>query len=222
MSRVLIVPGWKGSGPDHWQTDWQRRHPEYQRVEQRDWHDVNVQGCTGLRPVSNIDCGTRISALHNAIVSNPEPVVLAAHSLGCLTIAWWVHLFPECADLVSAALLVAPPDLECSEKGPAPPRSFPPPPRVPLPFPSVFVGSENDPYMTLSAATSLANDWDCYFINAGAAGHINPASGFGPWPLGERLLDQLVHWSDTRLEPGKGGLKNTLKSDDTCNLTTTR
>lgn len=103
--------------------------------------------------------------------------------------------------MVSAALLVAPPDLKCLVERPTPLRGFPPPPRAALPFPSVFVASENDPYMTLSAAASLANDWDCHFINAGAAGHLNPASGFGPWPRDERLLDQLVHWSDTRHRP---------------------
>ncbi len=187
MSRVLIVPGWNGSGPDHWQSDWQRRHPEYQRVEQRDWYNVSVQEW--------------VSALHNTVVSRDESAVLAAHSLGCLTIAWWAHLFPEYTGMVSAALLVAPPDLECLVERPTPLRSFPPPPRVALPFPSVLVASENDPYMTLSAAASLANDWDCHFINAGAAGHLNPASGFGPWPRGERLLDQVVHWSDTRHRP---------------------
>ena len=187
MSRVLIVPGWKGSGPDHWQSDWQQRHAEYQRVEQRDWYNVSVQEW--------------VSALHNAIVSGEEPAVLAAHSVGCLTIAWWAHLFPEYTGFVSAALLVAPPDLECPAERPEPLRDFPPAPRVALPFPSVFVASENDPYMTLSAAASLARDWECYFINAGAAGHINPASGFGTWPRGERLLDQLVHWSDSRHEP---------------------
>ena len=37
---VLTVPGWAGSGPAHWQTIWEREHPEYRRVEQRDWHNV--------------------------------------------------------------------------------------------------------------------------------------------------------------------------------------
>nr|WP_238475001.1 alpha/beta hydrolase [Azospirillum cavernae] len=30
------------------------------------------------------------------------------------------------------------------------------------------------------------------FINAGAVGHINVASGFGPWPLGETLVKELM------------------------------
>jgi len=187
MSRVLIVPGWNGSGPDHWQSDWQLRHPEYQRVEQRDWHNVDLQEW--------------VSVLHNAIVASEEGTILVAHSLGCATIAWWTNLFPEYAGLVSAALLVAPNDPERPLERLEPLRSFPPPPRTALPFASVLVGSENDPCMALADAASLADDWDSYFINAGAAGHINPVSGFGPWPRGERLLDQLVHWSDARHRP---------------------
>lgn len=189
MSRVLIVPGWNGSGPDHWQSEWQVRHPEYQRVEQSDWHNVEFEEW--------------VAGLHNAIVSSEQPAVLVAHSLGCLTIAWWTHLFPQYSGLVAAALLVTPCDLESCMGRPEPLRGFPSPPRGALPFPSVLVGSENDPYMSLQAATSLANDWDSFFFNAGAAGHINPAAGFGPWPRGERLLDQLIHWSDRRQQPNK-------------------
>ena len=35
MTRYLILPGWQGSGPDHWQTHWQRLLPDARRVEQR-------------------------------------------------------------------------------------------------------------------------------------------------------------------------------------------
>ena len=34
---VLIVPGLGGSGPDHWQSIWQREVPNAERVEQADW-----------------------------------------------------------------------------------------------------------------------------------------------------------------------------------------
>ena len=184
MSRVLIVPGWKGSGPNHWQSEWQSRHPEYQRVEQRDWYHVDVEEW--------------VATLHNSIVSSQDPVVLVAHSLGCLTIAWWAFLFPEATGLVSAAMLVAPPDLERCTQRIGQLKSFPALPRAALPFPSILVGSENDPHMTLDAARQLAADWDSYLVNAGAAGHINAASGFGPWPRGERLLEQLLSWSNAR------------------------
>ena len=33
-SNIVIVPGWNGSGPAHWQTIWERDHPEYVRVTQ--------------------------------------------------------------------------------------------------------------------------------------------------------------------------------------------
>src|ERR1051325_5804180 len=34
---VLFVPGWKNSGPGHWQTLWQASEPGWDRVMQRDW-----------------------------------------------------------------------------------------------------------------------------------------------------------------------------------------
>ena len=34
---VLMVPGFTGSGPHHWQSLWQRDDPAFRRVEQRDW-----------------------------------------------------------------------------------------------------------------------------------------------------------------------------------------
>ena len=34
---ILIVPGLYNSGPDHWQTHWERALPGAVRVEQQDW-----------------------------------------------------------------------------------------------------------------------------------------------------------------------------------------
>ena len=49
--------------------------------------------------------------------------------------------------------------------------------------------------MTLAATDhlprSFAAAWGTEFIDIGAAGHINTASGFGPWPFGEVLLERL-------------------------------
>jgi|GEM_PF-5832774 len=30
---VLVMPGLQGSGPDHWQSSWERQHSGFQRVE---------------------------------------------------------------------------------------------------------------------------------------------------------------------------------------------
>ena len=36
---IIIVPGMGNSGPGHWQSIWQDRHSEFQRVEQNDWDE---------------------------------------------------------------------------------------------------------------------------------------------------------------------------------------
>jgi predicted alpha/beta hydrolase family esterase len=68
---ILIVPGWSGSGPSHWQTIWEREHPEYRRVEQRNWQNV-------YRP-------EWVAGLERAVLSVSGDVVLVAHSFAsCL------------------------------------------------------------------------------------------------------------------------------------------
>ena len=175
---VLTVPGWSGSGPSHWQTIWEREHPEYRRVEQRNWHNV-------YRP-------EWVAGLEQAVLSVSGDVVLVAHSLGCLAVAWWAAT-PGCAwRRVQGAMLVAAPDLpSCPGSLPAL-ASFTPAPRSPLPFPSVLVASRTDPYATLDAAADLAATWGSTLIDAGAAGHINVDSGHGAWPEGHLYLERLL------------------------------
>jgi predicted alpha/beta hydrolase family esterase len=173
--RILIVPGLNGSGPDHWQTLWEEKY-NGERVEQRDW----------TKP----DITEWVSTLNNVITSRSESAVLIAHSLGCMVIVRWAHAHPENTGQVRSALLVAPPDVERSQYIPESLRLFAV--HDPLPFSSVLVGSENDHYMTLESARRLARHWGSSFVNAGAAGHINPDSGYGPWPEGEALLSELL------------------------------
>ena len=35
---ILIVPGWLNSGPDHWQSRWERNLKTARRIEQDNWH----------------------------------------------------------------------------------------------------------------------------------------------------------------------------------------
>ncbi|MDB5034702.1 MAG: hypothetical protein JWQ98_1943 [Chlorobi bacterium] len=37
MMNLLMVPGFTGSGPGHWQTLWRIGNAEWSCVEQRDW-----------------------------------------------------------------------------------------------------------------------------------------------------------------------------------------
>ena len=120
------------------------------------------------------------------------PKILVAHSLGCHAVTWWAKQEPEVAELgIVGALLVAPPDVDSVSKG-SKLADFGPAPRPFLPFPSLLIGSLNDPYCTVQHAQKLARRWRSRFINAGLFGHINADSDIGDWPFGLSLLDTLM------------------------------
>lgn len=174
MARYLIIPGWSGSGPRHWQTLWERDLPGAVRVEMPDWQSPRRADW--------------IAALDGAIAASREAPVLVAHSLGCLAVAHWAAVATRG---VRGALLVAPPDLE--RKGcPEALRDFAPVPRAPLPFPSRVVASDNDPFSELSRGIQLAFDWGSEVTVLEAAGHINSDSGLGHWRDGHALLHDFV------------------------------
>jgi uncharacterized protein len=179
---VLVVPGWTGSGPGHWQTLWQRRHPDWLRVEQEDWD----------RP----DPGSWMRALDEAVRAASSPPLLVAHSLGCVLVAAWAGLGPAHA---AGALLVAPSDVERRD-APPPIRRFAPVPLAPLPFPSVLAWSEDDPLLDPERARTIAAAWGSVPACIGAAGHVNTAAGYGAWPGGLRLVARL-----RRLARSRGG-----------------
>lgn len=170
---VLIVPGWGDSGPGHWQTLWEQANPSFRRVQQRDWH----------HPIR----AEWVETLEREIRAAGGPVVLIAHSLGCIAVA---HCARGGAAAIHAALLVAPPDVEHPDFPPVL-EGFAPVPRDRLAFPSVVVASRNDPFGDFEGNRSLAEAWGSRFVDAGSSGHINTDAGFGPWPLGETLLAEL-------------------------------
>lgn len=170
---VLIIPGLGNSGPDHWQSRWQALHPEFQRLEQRDWDQPRYTDWH--------------QALEQAVAAAAQPPVLVAHSLGCLLVAHWAR---ETRQPVQAALLVAPPDLE-NPACPQDAQGFVPLSTAPLPFPSTLVASRDDPYGDLIFAARCAALWGSHFVDAGYCGHINADSGLGDWPQGLELLAQL-------------------------------
>lgn len=174
----VLVPGWHGSGPGHWQAIWHAANPNWGWIEQRDWELP--------------DRGEWLHGIDRAVANCSGRVVIVAHSLGCIAFAWWASWAPErVRQKVEGAFLVAPSDVE-REDCPPELRSFAPAPRCPLPIPTMLIASENDPFMTLERATRLANSWGSTLVNAGSAGHINIASGHGPWPAGKALLDGFI------------------------------
>ena len=177
-----MLPGIGNSGPQHWQSLWERRQAWLQRVEQSDW--------------DNPACADWVATLQRAIAAEPLPIVLVAHSLGCLLAAHWAAGVGAGAGAgargaVLGALLVAPPD----PQGPAfPPqaRGFTPLPLDPLPFPSILVCSSNDPYCSPGRAEAFSRAWNSRIVHVGAQGHVNASSGLGEWSEGFELLRDLT------------------------------
>ncbi len=175
---VLTVPGLSNSGPTHWQSVWERERRDCLRVELGMWEN----------PHRN----TWVNQLNLAIERADRPVVLVAHSLGCLAVAWWARYEqPRSADTVIGALLVAPCEVEGPEIDPRLTK-FAPLPEDPLPFPSILVASRNDPYMAYSRAVALARNWGSWLVDAGRSGHINADSDLGDWRFGQVTLSRLL------------------------------
>lgn len=169
--RIIIVPGWRNSGPEHWQSLWAQVLPQAERVEQDDW----------LAPKRE----EWVHTLEDLILARPEPVIVVAHSLGCITTA---YLGAQAASRIQSALLVAPADPERR----AHLADFSPVPYQTLPYRSVLVASTNDPYCPVRLAGAYARAWGSEFVRLPNAGHINIESGHGHWPLGWALLQSLV------------------------------
>lgn len=173
---ILIVPGLGNSGAGHWQRRWGERFTTAQFVDQDEWDNP--------RPAD------WITAIARQIRLATRPVVLIAHSLGVSAV---VRAAQELADTKTrGAFLVSAPDLELNAAVPAAARLFGPVPRDPLPFPSMLIASTDDPFSTVERAAEFASCWGSDFHLAGAAGHINVASGHGPWPEGLVMFTRLL------------------------------
>ncbi|MFD0666948.1 RBBP9/YdeN family alpha/beta hydrolase [Ramlibacter sp. MAHUQ-53] len=181
---VLIVPGLRDHVDAHWQTLLARRLP---RV-----HGVPPMGREDL------DCAARVAAIERAMDATEGPVVLVAHSGGCVMVAHWARVTRHAAR-VRGCLLATPPDFDRPL-----PEGYPtlamldaggwlPVPRERLPFRSLVATSRNDPLGDHDRVVVLARDWGSEIEDLGEVGHLNPASGFGEWPAADALIDRLSH-----------------------------
>lgn len=175
IARVLTLPGWQSSGPQHWQSRWEALYG-FLRVEQDDWAWPRR--------------GDWMARLDEVVQDVGAPAVLVAHSLGCqLVAAWAAH--SRHAGQVRAALLVAPPD---TERPDTPPQlhTWRPITHRRLPFAATVIASEDDPFCTLERAQRFAGAWGARFIATGALGHLNAMSGLDDWPDGLAHLHTLA------------------------------
>ncbi|MCT4373150.1 serine hydrolase family protein [Yangia mangrovi] len=170
MIRTLLIPGLDGSPAPHWQHWWAATDPTAQIVEQTSWSEPTPEAWL-----------TEIAA---ATLTHPGSV-LVGHSLGAIAIVKLMALWPQVQ--ITGAFLVAPAEpsrcARISDFGPIPERSFG--------ATVVVAASRNDPWMEQSRAQSLARSWGADFIDMENAGHINVASGHGPWAEGKAMRDIL-------------------------------
>lgn len=166
---ILIIPGWTNAGPDHWQSRWQRNLKTARRVEQADWET----------PV----CADWVEQIVAAVGAATRPAVLVAHSCGVTAVA---HAAPRLAgSKVAGAFLAAVPDFGPQHDiWPARNGGFTPMPMAPLPFPSKLIGSSTDPYCSVERTQEIGRAWGSDVSIIAGAGHLNTASGHGPWPEG--------------------------------------
>ncbi len=177
---IVIVPGWRDSGPGHWQSLWAERLADAVRVTQDDWITPNRTAW--------------VASIRQTILNQPGPVVIVAHSLGCIATT---HLPRDVALRIRGALLVAPADPE--RRGAL--ADFAPVPHQTLPYRNVLVASSNDPYCPVRQAGAYARAWGSEFVRVQDGGHINVESGHGEWPLGLALLQSLVGEGALPLRP---------------------
>ncbi|MGJ7509829.1 RBBP9/YdeN family alpha/beta hydrolase [Variovorax sp. GT1P44] len=190
MPTVLIVPGLRDHVDAHWQTllaaDLEARG--------RKVRTVPPMGRTDL------DCATKVAAIERAAQAIEGPLIVVAHSGGCVMVAHWAR---QTRRAVQGALMATPPDFEQ-----AMPEGYPtlealrtggwlPVPRERPPFPAIVAASRDDPLGNWDRVAGLAGDWGARLIDLGKVGHLNPASGFGPWPDAERFIDELAACGST-------------------------
>ena len=178
---IVIVPGLRDHVPEHWQT---LLEAKLARV-----------ACVPRMERDKLSCTAWVAELDRMLASVAGPVVLVAHSAGCMITVHWAERHHRA---VRGALLAAPADLESPL-----PEGYPtqqvlrdngwlPIPRSPLPFPTIVVASRNDPLAGFDMVEQLAGKWGAELYDAGKVGHLNPASGYGPWHEAVGLIVRLA------------------------------
>lgn len=176
VPHLLIIPGLGDSGLNHWQSFWLQKFSNSTKVIQDNW---DVPQLTEW-----------LARLDESMQQIKKPTILVAHSLAVSLVMHWIS--KNSNPNIIGALLVAPADVNSPEHTPDFLRNFSPIPTQALPFPSVVIGTENDPYISLERAKELAGFWGSDFINIGQKGHINSESDLEYWEEGQEFLQQLI------------------------------
>lgn len=178
---LLLIPGLRDEAPGHWQA-----------ILANQWPGAVSLPALGRR---NIDLAARLVQIEDAVQALKGPVVLVAHSGGVIATVHWAA---RSRAAIHGALLATPPLFAGPLGGEFPDlaefqqHGWTPIPRTPLPFRSIVAASRNDPLGSYDGVSKLARDWGARLVDLGESGHLNPASGFGPWPAALELVHELA------------------------------
>ncbi|PWC10148.1 alpha/beta hydrolase [Brenneria roseae subsp. americana] len=167
---MILVPGLRDSDEEHWQSHWEKRFPDWQRIRQREWYQA--------------DLDRWVLAIRRELANCMRPAVLIGHSFGALASCYVVQ---QGMEGIAGVMMVAP----------AEPMRFEIEERIQatrLSVPSLTFASHNDPLMTFSRAQRWSDEWGSELVDVGEAGHINAEAGFGRWEYG---LNRLATFTET-------------------------
>lgn len=180
---VLILHGWNGSGPEHWQT-WLADRLRSRGVAVR-YPDL---------PACATPCPDRWgAALHPELAELPDDGerVVVCHSLACVL---WLREAARIEQPVDRVVLVAPPgpEAEVPELAHFYPTRAERDAVARAARETRLVCSDDDPYCPRGAAHVWGEPLQLTTDLLPGTGHLNIEAGFGPWPemeewvLGER------------------------------------
>lgn len=194
MIHTVIVPGVGGSEHDHWQSWLQRQLKSCSRVQQQDWNKPLLHAW--------------VEQFVKTVQAIQEPIQIVAHSFGCLTTVAALAQHPELNQKIKNLVLVAPANpARFGDAGFARDSQndyqqyFH---QLKLQVPTQMIISENDPWLNFQDALQLAKAWKIRPKNLGQVGHINVASGFGPFPeiydflISENVLKNISFYNESK------------------------
>ena len=171
---VVILHGWEGSGPEHWQS-WLANEL---RAAQREVRYPD------LPDADHPDLQAWLKALHSALAGlRDDGFDVVAHSLSAVL---WLHHCANPGDSPRPArvALVAPPSPQTAIPEIA--AFFPPPIDIDAvrraADGTVLVAGDNDPYTPEGIAAAYGLPLKMAATVIAGAGHLNDESGYGPWP----------------------------------------
>ena len=172
-NRTLILHGWGGSDFPHWQSHLASKIA-------KDYGTVSFP----LLDNCHFPSKNRWLKQVKKILEEFKPNTVVCHSLANTL---WFWLCQEEIESVEKLFMVSPPSLNTTE--PTIKTFFPC--KIPTNIHSKevhLIVSDNDPWIELDEAESMANAIEATYTVIENGGHINADSGFGEWELVEGLV----------------------------------